>query len=371
MGVTIGVVGSYGGLNTGDEAILTVILRELRRRIPGVRLVVFSRDADHTREHHCVDHVFDARTSSRDELSESLSGLALLLLGGGGLLYDTEASSYLHLVRTAQRLGIPTATYAVGAGPLERAAERAAVAEVLNMMDLITVREPTARRLLEEIGVESDIVVTADPALLLQPAELPLEILQREHLEAGRRLVALSVRDGGTPASETADLEFHALLATAADFIVQRYDAQAVFVPMEHQDIREAHRVISHMARAESATVLTGAYTPGELRTVMGNFHMAVGMRLHFLIFAASAGVPIAPLPYASKVWSFLKAIGLDQPDMVATTNAGTLLAEIDRLWDLRSEQLTRVAARLPLLRAAAARTATLAAELVGTRAPA
>jgi polysaccharide pyruvyl transferase CsaB len=369
--VTIGVAGSYGGLNMGDEAILTVIVRELRRRIPGVRLVVFSRDAPHTMEHHDVDAVVDARSSSRHELTEALSGLSLLLLGGGGLLYDTEASSYLHVVRTAQRLGVPTATYAIGAGPLEHAAERTAVAEVLNVMDLITVREPTARRLLEEIGVENDVVVTADPALLLEPAPLPFATLQRERLEVGLRLVALSVRESGGAAAETADREFHALLATAADFIVQRYDAQAVFVPMERQDIREAHGVISHMARPESATVLTGTYTPGELRAVMGSFHMAVGMRLHFLMFAASAGVPIAPLPYASKVGAFLKAIGLDEPDLVAATNAGTLLAGIDRLWDLRDEQIGRVAERLPALRDAAASTATMTAELVGARAPA
>jgi polysaccharide pyruvyl transferase WcaK-like protein len=302
---------------------------------------------------------------------DALSGLSLLLLGGGGLLYDSEANTYLHIVRTAQRLGVPTATYAIGAGPLERTAERLAVSEALNVMDLITVRDPTARRLLEELGVEGDIVVTADPALLLEPAELPVEALAREQLEAGRRLVALSVRESGGAAAETADREFHALLATAADFIVQRYDAQTVFVPMERQDVREAHRVISHMARPESATILSGTYTPGELRTIMASFHMAVGMRLHFLIFAASAGVPIAPLPYASKVGAFLTAIGLEEPDAVAATNPGTLLAGIDRLWDLREEQLSRVAERLPGLREAAASTATMAADLVGIRAPA
>jgi polysaccharide pyruvyl transferase CsaB len=372
MAVTIGLAGSYGGLNMGDEAILTVIVGELRRRIPGVRLVVFSRDARHTREHHDVDEVFDARNSSRHELMDALAGLSLLLLGGGGLLYDTEANSYLHVVRTAQRLGVPTGTYAIGAGPLERTADRAAVAEVLSVMELITVREPTARRLLEEIGVEREVVVTADPALLLEPAALPVHTLQREHLEAGRRLVALSVRDtGGAAAAETADHEFHALLATAADFIVQRFDAQAVFVPMERADVREAHRVIGHMARPERATILSGTYTPGELRAVMGSFHMAVGMRLHFLIFAASAGVPIAPLPYASKVGAFLSAIGLDEPESVAATNPGTLLAGIDRLWDLRDEQLGRVAERMPALREAAASTGAMIADLVGARAPA
>jgi polysaccharide pyruvyl transferase CsaB len=368
MSVTIGVAGSYGGLNTGDEAILTVVVSELRRCIPDVRLIVFSRDAQHTSEHHRVEAVIDARGSSRCDLVEGLVGLDLLLLGGGGLLYDTEATSYLHVVRTAQRLGVPTATYAIGAGPLSSGAERTAVAETLNGMELITVREPTARRLLEEIGVEGDVVVTADPALLLEPAALPASVVERERLDIGRRIVALSVRDVGTAAADTAD-EVHPLLATVADFIVRRYDAQAVFVPMERQDVREAHRVISHMAWPESARVLSSTYRPAELRALMGTFHMAVGMRLHFLIFAAAAGVPIAPLPYAPKVRSFLNSIGLEEPDTMAGTNPGSLLAGIDRLWDLREEQLTRVAERLPGLREAAARTAHMTAELVASRA--
>ncbi len=364
MPTVIGLAGSYGGLNTGDEAILTVAVRQLRDAIPDVEIVVFSRAPEHTLTHHDVNQVVAGREVCRDELREALRRLDLLLLGGGGILYDREAESYLHVVRTAQRLGVPTATYAIGAGPLERPADREAVADVLNRMELITVRENTARHLLEEIGVEQDIVVTADPAFLLEPGFFSLEMLEREGLDCGRRLVGLSVRERGGAAADVDDRDFHALLATAADFIVERFDAQAVFVPMERQDIGEGHRVIGAMARPEFATVLKGSYAPGQMRALVSRFHMAVGMRLHFLIFAASAGVPLAPLPYASKVRSLLAAIG--QPaDLAAATYPGTMMAAIDRLWDLRDEQVAAVESRLPGLREAAARTTTLVAELL------
>jgi polysaccharide pyruvyl transferase WcaK-like protein len=101
----------------------------------------------------------------------------------------------------------------------------------------------------------------------------------------------------------------------------------------------------------------------------MGRFDMAVGMRLHFLLFAATAGVAIAPLPYASKVRSFLGSVGLEEPDVVAGTNAGSLLAGIDRLWDRRDEQRAVMAERLGALRDAAARTPLLIGELVATHA--
>src|SRR3546814_3599065 len=72
-------------------------------------------------------------------------------------------------VSVAHRSGVPTFAFAIGAGPLRNLEERVAVRDGLNRMAGITVREIGAKRLLEEIGVEVPITVTADPAFLLRP----------------------------------------------------------------------------------------------------------------------------------------------------------------------------------------------------------
>jgi polysaccharide pyruvyl transferase WcaK-like protein len=41
----VGILGSYGGLNLGDEVILQVIIEQLRASIP-VEITVFSRNPD-------------------------------------------------------------------------------------------------------------------------------------------------------------------------------------------------------------------------------------------------------------------------------------------------------------------------------------
>ena len=41
----VGVLGSYGGFNIGDESILACVLDCLRTHRPYARLVVFSRNA--------------------------------------------------------------------------------------------------------------------------------------------------------------------------------------------------------------------------------------------------------------------------------------------------------------------------------------
>jgi polysaccharide pyruvyl transferase CsaB len=363
----IGISGSYGGLNVGDEAILTSILAELRRVAPGVELVVFSRDLGHTQRHHDVDRTVNGRDVLKADIGAEVDRLDLLLLGGGGILYDREAGSYLQVAEIAQRRGIPTATYAIGGGPLMRTVERQAVADVVERMQLVTVREMSAKRLFEQIGVEQDVVVTADPALLLEPEPFTEAMLAREGVIKERALVGMSVREPGGATAEIGHAAYHALLANAADYIVARFDADVLFVPMERQDIREAHRVMADMGLADRASVLKGAYSPGQVLGLMQHLELAVGMRLHFLIFAANAGVPPVALPYASKVVSFLERLGLPTPQMIHREHVGALLASIDRLWDERHRQRELLCERIPPMRVEAARTAALVADLLAS----
>src|SRR3546814_13229169 len=65
--VTVGISGSYGGLNLGDEAILASAIAQLKATIPGVEIVVFARNAEHTRRTHDADRVLSPRPATRDE----------------------------------------------------------------------------------------------------------------------------------------------------------------------------------------------------------------------------------------------------------------------------------------------------------------
>jgi polysaccharide pyruvyl transferase CsaB len=371
MARVVGLVGSYGGLNAGDEAILTVAVAQLREAVEGVRIVVFSRDCEHTERHHDVDRVVAAREAVREDLLAEIERMDLMLLGGGGILYDREADAYLRVVRLAQEAGVATATYAVGAGPLERAADRASVTAALEEMRLVTVREKAAKRLLEESGLEREVIVTADPALLLEPEPFTPEMLEREGLSEGHRLIGMSVREAGSAMSEMQAGEYHALLANAADFMADRFDARILFVPLERKDIREAHRVIGRMGSPEHAWVLKRSYGPRQLRGLVEHLDLAVGMRLHFLLFAVTAGVPVAALPYATKVRDFLESLDVRSPDPERAGHAGALLSHIDRLWDGRAEQVEHVRERLPDLQQAARENVRLIVELLEGDAPA
>jgi polysaccharide pyruvyl transferase CsaB len=361
----VGISGSYGGLNLGDEAILEVIMTELRRHVP-VEITVFSRDPQDTLARHRVARAVPVRELSRNEVLPEIEGLDLLILGGGGILYDAEANLYLREVALAQERKVPVLVYAVGAGPLQDPAVQKLTRTCLNRAAVLTVRERRALQVLEEIGVQREIEITGDPALLLQPQPLPPDALKREGLDTQHRLVGVSVREPGAAAPDLDERHYHALLANAADYMVDRLDADLVFVPMERRvfDPQHCHAVISQMAYARRATVLKGEYTSGQMLTMIGHFAFAVGMRLHFLMFAALQRVPFVALPYASKVTGFLDALEMPMPPL-QRVNAGQLIAHIDRWWDMRAKLQTRIDQVLPSLQDRASETNRIAVQLL------
>src|ERR1700730_3388227 len=102
----IGISGSYGGLNLGDEAILQSIVAQLRAAAP-CDITVCSRDAQDTAARHKVERTVAVRDLSRDEVLPEIAGLDLFILGGGGILYDAAAQGYLRQEALAQEHHVP------------------------------------------------------------------------------------------------------------------------------------------------------------------------------------------------------------------------------------------------------------------------
>lgn len=351
--IRVGVSGSYGGLNLGDEAILQGIVTQLRASLP-VEVIVFSRNAEDTQSKGFVDRAVQIRRLNRNQARDEVEQLDALILGGGGILYDEEALVYLREVSLALDLGIPVMIYGISLGPLQNVETRRIVKELLQRVDVLSVRDRQARRFLEELGIEREIHLTADPALLIEPEETQELLISPENYltNSNRPLVGFSVREPGPAAPNMDVTHYHQLLAQAADFIVDRLDADVIFIPMErkNQDIQQSHAVVSRMQCAERALVLRQDLTPSQLLSLMGRLDFAIGMRLHFLIFAALQGIPFLALPYASKVTGFLEEFELEVLPM-EKVSTGRLIARIDRSWDLRRSIADQIKRTLPDLK--------------------
>jgi polysaccharide pyruvyl transferase CsaB len=365
----VGISGSYGGMNLGDEAILESMVKQLRNSLK-VEVVVFSKNPEDTLQRHPVERAVPVRDLTRDEARKEIEGLDVFVLGGGGILYDGEAELYLREMSLALEVKVPVMVYAVSAGPLKDQTARGMVRDALNQSSLVTVRDREALHLLEEVGVRREIRLTADPALLLEAEPLPPQTLEREGLDPERPLIGFSVREPGPAAPDIDPNHYRALLANAADFLVDRLGANIVFVSMErkHMDVQYSHAIVSQMELADRAHVLTGEYTPAQLISFISYFKFAVGMRLHFLIFAAHQGVPFVALPYASKVKGLLEDLEMRMPPL-DRINTGRLIATIDSSWDMRDEIRDHIRRLFPGLQQRARETNEMLVRLLKERA--
>ncbi|OHB49364.1 MAG: polysaccharide pyruvyl transferase [Planctomycetes bacterium GWF2_41_51] len=344
----VGITGSYGGMNLGDESILETIIDRLRETIPAINITVFSKNPADTLQRQRVDNSIAIRDLVRKEAVDEIKKLDLLIFGGGGIIYDRDIKIYLREVEIANEVGVPVVVYAISGGPLNDPENRKLVVKHLNLAAAITVRDRQSMKLLEEVGVKKKIILTADPALLLQPSPISEDLIKREGLDQQHRKIGFSVREPG-PAAPDLDIEhYHTLLANTADFMVARLDADIFFVPLEQKvhDSQQSHRVISRMRHANRATVLKGEYTSSQLLTLIKHFDFCVGMRLHFLIFSAVQGVPFAALPYASKIHGFLQELDIPAPPLKEIT-AGDLIAYIDKLWDMQGKIKEKIALKI------------------------
>jgi polysaccharide pyruvyl transferase CsaB len=347
----IGISGSYGGYNLGDEAILQSILADLRRDFP-TEVTVFTRDPEDTLKRHPVERAVSIRELAREEILPEIERLDLFILGGGGILFDGEMQVYLREVEVANESRVPVMAYAIGAGPLSDESNLELLRRELSRVAVITVREKSALKILQEAGIQREIIVTADPAFLLEPEPLPNQTLLREGLADKKHLVGISVREPGKAAPDIDEENYHELLANAADFMIDRFDADVVFVPMEYKilDMQHSHAVIAKMLWPQRATVLKEQYTPGQLLSLIKHFEFAVGMRLHFLLFAALQGVPFVALPYAEKVAGLLEDLGMVSPPM-KKVNSGRLIAYIDRFWDMRKTLTKKIKSKTAVMK--------------------
>ncbi|HZD60116.1 MAG TPA: polysaccharide pyruvyl transferase CsaB, partial [Anaerolineae bacterium] len=264
------VSGYYGFGNTGDEAILSAMIASLRGEIPGIEITVASSNPRDTERRYRVEAIPRSFSAIRRTMKRS----DLFISGGGGLLQDVTSMRsliyYCSLLLLARIERVPVMIYGQGIGPIRRSISRYIVRLAISGTNVIAVRDGGSKKLLEEIGVRRDIIVTSDPALLLKP----VQVLRLDGMK--RPIVGFALRDW-----QGADFDS---IARAADEI-SRIGASIVFIPFHPKlDYPVAERVITRMKK--SAHIINGIDLPSDVLGVVGEVDALVGMRLHSIIFA-------------------------------------------------------------------------------------
>ncbi|MBA7553685.1 hypothetical protein ES705_46281 [subsurface metagenome] len=328
--VKIMISGYYGFNNTGDEAILTSMVRAFKKKIPQIKIVVLSHSPLQTSQ------AYQIKTINRLHLIDIMRCLRdtnLFISGGGGVLQDSTGKGwsilyYLGLILVAKIVKVPVMIYAQGIGPVNKQINKKLIKWILNKVDLITVRDNSSKELLENLGVvKPSIYVNSDPVFLLKKRNINHIIDNYPYIQKlinpdDRPLIGVSVREYKSNGSDS-----KRIFAQAADYLIKNYQAKIIFLPFKFdEDVHISEEILSLMKN--KAEVLKIKLEPEELLSVLSRLSLVVGVRLHSIIFSSMANIPFIAFNYDPKVRYFVEDLGLSE-----------LLLEIDEDISLKNIQ--------------------------------
>lgn len=300
------ISGYYGFNNSGDDALLMSIVENIRSIDEKAEITVLSNSPKDTKR------VYKTNAIHRYNIFAILYEIAtcdLLLSGGGTLIQDATSTKslyyYLSIIKIAKFFKRKVMLYANGIGPLTSFRNIETTKNVLNDVDMITLRDENSKTELEQIGItKPEIHVTADPAFLLDADSSADEILENYGIPADMPLLCISVRK-----SKKNPANFEQIIADFCDYASEKYGYFTVFMPMQQRVDYAIAASIKGKMKNRSVVVGTN-YQVSSMLSLISKMHVCVGMRLHTLIYASRCNVPVIGIVYDPKVNGFLDYIG-------------------------------------------------------------
>lgn len=330
------ISGYYGFNNSGDEAILKAIVSDIKKINENVEIIALSKSP------HETSKLYGIKCVNRFNLADIIKEIRkcdIFISGGGSLLQDVTSTRsifyYLALIWIAKLNKKPVMIYANGIGPIRKKANRILTKNVLEKVDLITLRDENSRKTIESLGVKNkNIFVTADPVYTLESSSKAkvYKIFEREVIPCSKPIIGIAVREWHT------NSEIVEIVSKAIDYIIQNYGVNILLIPMHYPNDLKISREILNRSKSSQCYLLKRQYSVEDIMGIIGSLDLIIAMRLHTLIYAASQAVPMIGLVYDPKVEGFFESIGLDTKCMVKDLEFDKLCMLIDKAWSNRDE---------------------------------
>jgi len=303
--------GYYGQGNGGDEALLATLLQMLP---PHVTPVVLSGHPQQTRDRYGVE--------SHDRMAilpilQTLGCGDVFIWGGGSLIQDvTSAMSpfyYGGLMVLAEKMNLKTVAWAQGIGPLLRRQTRWLAQRCFAHCTRVSVRDGVSAALLADWQIPC--LLAPDPvwALVSKPVpglgDLPaprVAVTLRNHPQLTQKRLANLIR-------ALVDLQ----KATQAFILLLPFQKSEDLAIAE--EIQLQLQDVSKILLLEDPQLLKGVYR---------GVDMAIGMRLHSLIMAASEGCRCFALSYDPKVNRLMEELEMPGWDLASLPDDPNIISK-------------------------------------------
>ncbi len=322
--------GYYGFGNMGDESLLSVIAASLTEACPGVRITALTQNPKEDQARtglRCISRV------SPSQIWHAMGKGRLFLSGGGSLLQDATSGKslqyYAALLKMAGKRGMQTCLYANGIGPIRLAHNRTLTGKVVSGCDFVSVRDPDSLEELAAMGVPREkLRLSADPAFLLTVPDPDAARRTRARLGVGDlpegSYAVLSLRRLGKKKNPAEEAGLTNELSRFCDLLYAETGLVPVLIPMQARN--DDPICVGVLEQSKAPVRLVRPASASEMLAVTAVARLAVGMRLHCLIYAATAGIPVVGLSYDPKIDALMKCLGQRWVYDAATVRADALL---------------------------------------------
>ena len=360
------ISGYYGFGNMGDDSILETLICKLRERAPKIKIAALTKNPAKNAERfgvHCVNRmnffsVIGAMKHSR-----------LLISGGGSLFQDTTSSKslkyYAFIVNLAKRLGLATYIYANGVGVIRYEQNKALTAKTVKRADCVTVRDSSSIEELVSIGVPREMItLSADPAFMMDPLPCDeVKSIRRSYgLADSEEYFAVSLRRfEGVQRTAYKESELLDSVCTSCAAIAKKHGIKPVFVAMQpglDLEISELAKEKLHKVHGVDSIVVTPSGGRELLSILRGTDELpgakfVCAMRLHILIYACSAAVPVIGLSLDPKIDAFMDCLiysGLMSVPELDSERLTALMEQMTENFEIHATELEAEAAEFRTL---------------------
>lgn len=397
------LVGHAGFYNRGCEAIVRTTTQMLREQFPGCEIALASYDAENDRHHPASKGIelLDNRAGrwSRTWFSWQMRKLmmqpvtcvdavpypvrravrgadAVLQIGGDNFTSDYGLSTnslLLGLNELALAENVPLIFWGVSVGPFDSPELEQAVMAHFRHAALITVRETVTRDYLREKGIIDNVVMVADPAMLLEPETFDVS----SFWPVAEHVLAVNISPLACRYRVSGDLDFGQVLVRAIVDEVLTWDDWGVLLvphvikPPDNDDHAFMAAAIASMRQSPRVGIAPSDLDARQLKHLISECDMLIAARTHATIAGFSSGIPTISLAYSRKAHGInLDLYGHKQwlLDIRDVETPEETLALIREAVSERTSLASQLRQRVPKMRQSARHGATALAEVLEAR---
>jgi len=329
------ILAFIGSNNIGDEAILYSIISNINKTKN--KITIFSLNPKKTKK-----LLYDLNLKNIEIINIKKHFLSLkkfinsdiFICGGGGIIQDQTSvynlPSFLSRALFAKILNKKIMFFAVGAGPIYSLFSKFLIKTILNLANIITVRDKESKKVLLNCGVKENLIkVTADPAVSLgKISKKEAQILLREQgINVNKKIMIICLRQWfaiyrlipvkivkkfniQTKKDKLKYEYFIREISKFLEYCENELEFQLVFLPFWKERDNKVHREVSKLIKNKNNIfILEKYYNPLEIKGIISIADFILGMRLHSLIFALANKKDFLAIDYAPKVKNYLKLL--------------------------------------------------------------